>query len=49
MVAHVGSIHLSLLGRGYIMKSIKIFRSTKVQAAVLTALWFFGVSMLTLA
>ena len=33
---------------GWVM-SIKIFRNTQVQVAVLTALWFFGVSMLTLA
>ena len=28
------------------MFTIKIFRSTQVQVAAMTAVWFFGVSML---
>ncbi len=47
--ARVGSLHFSSLGWGLVVMSIKIFRHTQVQVAVLTALWFFGVSMLTLA
>ena len=31
------------------MRTIRIFRSTQVQAATLIALWIFGVGMLALA
>ncbi len=48
MIGGVGSSVFSLLGRGYVMISIKIFRNTQIQVATLTALWFFGVSMLAL-